>query len=589
MKQPEKDVQRKIGKLCVAISAMSLFVHPVMGATVSASQISAARGGESGGGGDPLALEFKATTEAALKNLQSLKGAPFNGLNLNQLQNKLDGAQVLISDDDLVVSKDGVNQNSAAENRPQQNLIILNRKEYQGIANSSVQQSLALHEILSLAGIESTGNYPISASYLIAMGGSSSEAPQTISSAVKSVSTQTPCAEPNSDALGLFSMIAQPGTQASAVKSFLRTHVVAWDALNDQCETSAEFALDQNRQDIFQVLFDQYQLNLSAPSVTGWNSIYSHVLQHNTPEVLGFLRSEASSHQQVLSLAPTSVGNQGATELMLGTTNPSVQMIQYLIQTGSSVNATDSKGRTALMYAAKLNPQASVAQALIQAKANIEAADSQGETALIYAAYASNLNVVLVLIHAKANLNARTSNGLFSALGIAAQHDSDVSVAQALIDAGVNPNTANSAGTTPLMAAAGFNPTASMIQMLIQRGATLNVGDRDGATPLMYAVHYNSNPAVTQALINAQALVNAVDSKGLTVLMYAAIPNGTVHYYEESLQDQVIQELIQAGVDIYAMTPMKGNDLLDDDAPETALDMAKKDNAPKSILQLLGG
>jgi ankyrin repeat protein len=578
------------------------------------------KGGESGGGGDALALEFKATAEVALKNLQAMHGAPFSSVSIAQLQNKINSAQILISDTPLSISEDGVIQNSSAENNPGQNLIVINRSDYTKIENATVQQSLALHEFLSLLGLESTGNYPISGQYLIAEGGGTlTTYSQAIAAAAKSAATQTACPMPTANAAALFSMIMDSGTPAEAIQSFLRTHIIGVDVLNDQCETTFEVSIDKDRKDVFAVLFNQYKPNLSAPQSELRDSIYSYALEHATLAMFEYLKSEASLNQQVLSLSPV-VGTDngysaGTTDLMLASLlNPSVSLIQNLIKNGSSVKAVNAVGVTALMFAANLNSNPGVAQelvraganvnvgtpsgatalmmaaeynsnpsmvqALIQAGANVNAVNSDGTTALIVSTN-SNLAVVQTLIQAGTDVNAANANGTTALLNAAA-YCSDVNTVGALIQAGANVNVQDVNGTTALMNAIDRNPNPAVVKVIIQAGANVNATDANGTTALSNAVDQNPNLEVTQALIQAGADVNSASSNGVTVLMNATFPfnaanGGTT--FKEPLQDEIIQVLLKAGARLNAK----------DENDHTALDNARHYGAPQSMITLLGG
>ena len=57
-------------------------------------------------------------------------------------------------------------QNSAAINDPRANTIIINRQRWINITDPFMRSAIALHEVLSLNGLESTGSYPFSARLL---------------------------------------------------------------------------------------------------------------------------------------------------------------------------------------------------------------------------------------------------------------------------------------------------------------------------------------------------------------------------------------------------------------------------------------
>jgi ankyrin repeat protein len=95
---------------------------------------------------------------------------------------------------------------------------------------------------------------------------------------------------------------------------------------------------------------------------------------------------------------------------------------------------------------------------------------------------------------------------------------------------------------TPLMHAAGYNPSPAVITALVQAGAKVDDRDKDGLTPLLYAAT-NSSPAVVTALMQAGANVDGKAKYGLTPLMMAAAFNETPQC------DSIILTLLKAGAD----------------------------------------
>jgi ankyrin repeat protein len=528
---------------------------------MSSQVVWSSEGSSARGGGDPLALEFKATADVALKNLQLLKRAPFSDVNFALLQKKIDTAQVIITDQSLDVSKDGFTQNSAAENQPENNLIIVNRESYTVLA-ATVQQALALHEFLSLMGIESTGNYPISGKFLsVYTGGTEASSEQAISSASNSVEIQPPCNEPDSDAATLFAMIADSQISAAAIQSFIQTHAVGWDALNDQCETTVAAAIEQKRDDVFQTLYEHY---LPDPSVLMPNpmgngpigilfsgvevsdSIYSYVLKYGDPQALQILKSEANAHEQSLNLNVITRYGTGLTELMVAaSTNSSVPMMQYLLSNGNLINAQTSMGITPLIAATS--------------GANINA-------------------VVKFLISSQAQVNL-TDNCGYSPLYLASEYATSADVINTLIENGANLNSGSAAcvpeaGQTALMAAASNLESTAPLSALIQAGANINASDSKGVTALMTAASL-FNVAGATLLINARADINAQSADGKTAFIIAASPF-PLGVYLEPQQDNMVETLLNARAD----TTVKYNG-------ETALEIAQKANAPASLIQLL--
>lgn len=133
-----------------------------------------------------------------------------------------------------------------------------------------------------------------------------------------------------------------------------------------------------------------------------------------------------------------------------------------------------------------------------------------------------------------------------------------------LLEAGANPNLGDDEGDeTPLMRA---NP--EICSLLIKAGANVNAQRRGGETALMIATGVWGGQVKMKVLIEAGANVNARDENGKTALMYAA--EQTLNSFEK------VELLIEAGADINAR-----NNLGD-----TALSLAKR-NENNEVIQLL--
>lgn len=112
--------------------------------------------------------------------------------------------------------------------------------------------------------------------------------------------------------------------------------------------------------------------------------------------------------------------------------------------------------------------------------------------------------------------NVRDARGQ-SALHIALKDDSDKALQSLLKHPGLNVNSANSAGETPLMLAA-LRGRLDTVQLLVARGALIN---REGWTPLHYACSGPDN-GVTAWLLGQGAHLDARSPNGSTPLMLAA-------------------------------------------------------------------
>lgn len=125
------------------------------------------------GGGDEVGLEFQSVFNVAMSIVENN-----NDLNkyfdFKKLQNL--SVELAVVEQELVVEvSPGIFQNSVAANYPTIKLIEINRAKWSGLSEIALKQGLALHEMLSLIGVEKTGTYPISSKYVAKFGVSNSK------------------------------------------------------------------------------------------------------------------------------------------------------------------------------------------------------------------------------------------------------------------------------------------------------------------------------------------------------------------------------------------------------------------------------
>jgi ankyrin repeat protein len=179
--------------------------------------------------------------------------------------------------------------------------------------------------------------------------------------------------------------------------------------------------------------------------------------------------------------------------------------------------------------------------------------------AIYEAAEKGDINTVRHYLKQGVNTNSRDYWGT-TPLHVAGSQD----VAQLLIAKGADVNAKNNSGETPLHSALKNN-TKDVAQLLIAKGADINARNNSGETPLRLAALYNSKD-VAQLLIANGADINARNNSGETPL-HLALKNNT---------KDVAQLLIANGADINA----KNN------SGETPLHLALKSNI-KDVAQLL--
>jgi uncharacterized protein len=119
----------------------------------------------------------------------------------------------------------------------------------------------------------------------------------------------------------------------------------------------------------------------------------------------------------------------------------------------------------------------------------------------------------------------------------------DVHKIKSLIENGVNPNTSDPTGLTPLMAAS-HSGKIEILELLLDAGVPIDTKDSSGYTALMFSCN-SGQVSCARFLIEKGANVNGVDNDGSTPIMFSA-----QHGYND-----IVRLLLQKG----ANPRVKGN------------------------------
>jgi ankyrin repeat protein len=167
------------------------------------------------------------------------------------------------------------------------------------------------------------------------------------------------------------------------------------------------------------------------------------------------------------------------------------------------------------------------------------AAGATPDSRLVEAARTQDHQAIRSLISQHADVNARSDDGSTALLW--ATHWNDTEVADLLLRAGADANTANAFQVTPLSQAC-LNGSGGLVRSLLKAGAKANAVIATGETPLMTCARSGSLEAV-QMLIEYGAEINAKEPvQHQTALMWAAAEHHTA----------VVKALIAAHADLNA-------------------------------------
>lgn len=171
-------------------------------------------------------------------------------------------------------------------------------------------------------------------------------------------------------------------------------------------------------------------------------------------------------------------------------------ILEMLLQHKADVNQLDHTGRGALHVAA-LNGRDDAASLLLNAKAHIDLPSRNGWTPLMFCCKSDShkSSTARLLLAAGANVHHRTADMITPLLHATIHYHPVVMVA--LLDAGANPNAADSTGRTALSHAADLDHISPTTMMLLVRAkADPNLADSNGDTPLIFATKKSCRPFV---------------------------------------------------------------------------------------------
>ena len=125
---------------------------------------------------------------------------------------------------------------------------------------------------------------------------------------------------------------------------------------------------------------------------------------------------------------------------------------------------------------------------------------------------------------------------------VEATAERDIALVRALLDEGIDVNTARADGATALLWAAHWDD-GEAVELLVRAGADVNAADDHGVTPLARA-RENASASMVDRLLAAGANPDAAQANGLTPLMTAARTGNL----------DVVRALLTGGADINAAT-----------------------------------
>ncbi|NQU65826.1 MAG: ankyrin repeat domain-containing protein, partial [SAR324 cluster bacterium] len=266
--------------------------------------------------------------------------------------------------------------------------------------------------------------------------------------------------------------------------------------------------------------------NVNTQTNQGWNALM-WVARGNSLRAIKPYKAEDYIETAKLLLDSGILINQknkkGDTALMIAIIENRKEMVQFLLERKSDVNAGNMENWTPLMEVAN-HCNAHIATALIKHGAALDAKSQNGSTALIEAVYIGCNKIVQNLLEAGADANIKMNEGwtalMHSTKGAeSTTPEKQLANARLLIKAGAHLNLKNDSDETALVLAYE-NERRKLARLLIESGADLS-GKNFLGTPLLQMTMEQNDLDTFLCLLENGFDIHKKDNEGETALLDA--------------------------------------------------------------------
>lgn len=212
---------------------------------------------------------------------------------------------------------------------------------------------------------------------------------------------------------------------------------------------------------------------------------------------------------------------RGRTPLYVAVLGGNLSAAEMLVAHGAKLGAGERwLGHQTALHAAAEKGYTDIVEFLIDAGTNPNVQDDFGVTPLHLAAWMTHPDAVrtLLLHGTKPAIRCKGQRTPLNGIGVYSQGVGDdyTKVVELLLEAGLDANTAEDDGTTPLLDACTAKAT-SVVALLLRKGVNVNAKSSTGFTALMIASDVGS-PQLVETLIQAGADIGMRNSEGQSAL-----------------------------------------------------------------------
>jgi len=295
-------------------------------------------------------------------------------------------------------------------------------------------------------------------------------------------------------------LLSKKGNEVDKITHDGRTYIF-WAAYRDNLEMM-QWLVDQGAKANVEDAHGYSVLNFAAVTGQVNPKLYDFLLEHSAD-------IKATNHSGANAL------------LLVSSFAQDLDIIDYFVSKGLSLDSADEKGNGIFQYAAK-GGKVSLLEQLIDKGAEYKTVNDEGENAFFMAAQgtrgAQNGKAVLEYLESLGlSPNLVNKNGQ-NLLHLVSSRNEDKAVFTYLMDKGLDINAQDVEGSTPLINASRGNALA-VVQLLTEQIEDINGTDNKGRSALAMAVSRNE-PEVVKFLLDNGADVSTTDKSGNTLAYY---------------------------------------------------------------------
>ncbi|KAF7505418.1 hypothetical protein GJ744_000964 [Endocarpon pusillum] len=292
-------------------------------------------------------------------------------------------------------------------------------------------------------------------------------------------------------------------------------------AQDDFGRTALDYSVLEGNKSLVEILLRYHNLDLTRRiSMLRLATLY-HAFTHHHIEAIDQLLAKAeiscleSMPKLLLPYIPAQYGHE--------------QAMHIFLKLGAGVEGKDSNGRTAL-HLASMKGHIAIVQLLVNWNADVNALTPLGHTPLMLSARGGNRTITEILLNSGADIDMR-DKGSARVYGTALVHAvrfNQMAMIKLLIERGADMNIGqlHGGGTILHVAAYSYRCTPSCMELLIEEGVDLESRDDLGRTPLAVAARLGHTISV-QSLLDKGADLESRDNLGQTPLVLA-VRNGRI-------------------------------------------------------------